>query len=85
MSAKKLTGRVVSKKTDKTVIVETVRSKSHPLYRKQYKINKRYAVHDEKNEANLGDKVEIMEIKPQSKTKRFGLTQVVEKAQGSEK
>ncbi|MGZ6005208.1 MAG: 30S ribosomal protein S17, partial [Candidatus Saccharimonadales bacterium] len=55
--------------------------KTHPLYKKQYTSTKRYAAHDEKNEAKVGDKVEIAETKPISATKHFTLTKIVEKAQ----
>ena len=73
-------GTVVSDKMDKpiTVIVET--KKTHPLYGKRVKYSKKFKAHDENNEARMGDKVEIMETRPLSATKRFRLVKIVEKA-----
>ncbi len=64
-------GMVVSDKMDKTVIVEVERLKEHPLYKKKYKINRRYKAHDSKNEYKKGDKVEIEETRPLSREKRW--------------
>ena len=58
--AKKLIGTVVSDVQDKTIVVKTVRRITHPLYRKQYTSSKKYQAHDEKNEAQIGDKVSII-------------------------
>ncbi len=69
--ARSLEGVVVSAKADKTRIVEVVRSKSHSLYNKRYKVTKRFAVHDEKNESKTGDRVIISATRPLSKTKRW--------------
>ena len=66
-----LEGMVVSAKSNKTRIVEVVRSKIHSIYKKRYKVTKRYAVHDEKNESLEGDKVVIVATRPLSKTKRW--------------
>lgn len=77
---RKMTGTVVSTATDKTVVVKIEHKRSHKLYHKQYTVSKRYKVHDEKNEVNLGDKVEIVEGRPISKTKRFSVSAVVERA-----
>lgn len=66
-----LEGVVVSARTDKTRIVEVTRSKSHALYHKRYKVARRYAVHDEKNESQTGDKVVIIATRPLSRTKRW--------------
>lgn len=78
--AKVIIGTVASKKTDKTiVIVEHVRQ-THPLYRKQYTITKRFMAHDENNEAQEGDKVAIVETRPLSARKHFKLERVIEKA-----
>lgn len=78
--SKTITGVVASKKTDKTIIVtETVRL-SHPLYRKQYTVSKRFMAHDEKNEAQEGDKVVIIETRPISARKHFKLERIVQKA-----
>jgi small subunit ribosomal protein S17 len=68
---KKRIGTVVSDKMDKTVVVEIVTLKTHPIYRKKYKSSKRYKAHDEKNEFKVGDKVSIVECKPLSRDKRW--------------
>ena len=73
-------GTVVSDKPNKTIIVEVNTSKRHSLYDKRVKYSKKFAAHDENNEAKLGDIVEIMETRPLSATKRFRLLRVVEKA-----
>ncbi len=73
-------GRVVSDANDKTIIVEISTRKVHPLYGKRVKYTKRLTAHDENNEAKLNDLVELMETRPLSKTKRFRLTRVIEKA-----
>lgn len=77
---KELTGKVVSTKNDKTIIVLVESYKKHPLYNKRVKRSKRYAVHDSKGEAGLGDLVSILECKPVSKTKHFYLNKIVRKA-----
>ena len=75
-----LVGKVVSASADKTitVLVETYRKDS--LYGKRVKYSKKYAAHDEKNEASVGDTVRIVETRPLSKTKHFRLVEIVEKA-----
>lgn len=78
--AKTITGVVASKKTDKTIVVTEHVRLTHPLYRKQYTITKRFMAHDEKNEAHEGDKVVIEECRPLSARKHFTLKRVVEKA-----
>ena len=75
-----LSGKVVSDKMDKTIVVEIPEIKRHPLYAKQMKFSTKVKVHDENNEAKLGDTVEIMETRPLSKDKHFRLVKVVEKA-----
>lgn len=77
---KTLQGRVVSNKTDKTISVLVESYRKHPLYGKRVKYSKKYATHDENNTANLGDLVRIEECRPMSKTKKFQLVEVVEKA-----
>jgi len=77
---KTLQGRVVSNKTDKTISVLVESYRKHPLYGKRVKYSKKYATHDELNTANLGDLVRIEECRPMSKTKKFKLVEVVEKA-----
>ena len=81
--AKKLTGTVVSDVQDKTIVVKTERRVTHPIYRKQYTVSKKYQVHDEKNEAILGDKVSIVETKPYSKSKTWKLDAIVERKEGA--
>lgn len=77
---KLITGIVAAKKTDKTIVViEHVRL-THPLYRKQYTVTKRFMAHDEKNEAQEGDKVVIVETRPLSARKHFALQRVIQKA-----
>ena len=75
-----LIGKVVSATNDKTitVLVETYRKDT--LYGKRVKYSKKYAAHDEKNEASVGDTVRIIETRPLSKTKHFRLVEIVEKA-----
>ena len=75
-----LVGKVVSAKNDKTITVLVETYKKHPLYGKRVKYSKKYAAHDEKNEAKKGDKVRIAEVRPLSKTKHFRLVEVIEKA-----
>src|SRR5882762_2210111 len=77
--AKQLVGIVSSAKTDKTIVVTVHERKTHPLYRKQYTISKKFMAHDEKNEAQPGDKVSIVETRPISRRKRFALSAILEK------
>lgn len=77
---KTLRGRVVSDKMDKTVTVEVVRSKRHPLYHKTVRIKRRFYAHDDSNQARVGDVVEIASTRPLSKLKRWRLVQVLERA-----
>ncbi|GKS80681.1 30S ribosomal protein S17 [Ligilactobacillus pabuli] len=73
-------GRVVSDKMDKTITVVVETYKFHPVYGKRVKYSKKYKAHDEHNEAKTGDIVKIMETRPLSATKRFRLSEIVEKA-----
>lgn len=68
---KVLRGVVVGTKNDKTAVVSVARFVKHPKYQKFFKKDKKYQVHDELNSAVIGDKVEIQETRPISKTKRF--------------
>ena len=77
-----LIGTVTSDKRDKTITVSIVSRETHPLYRKQYTITRKYTAHDEKNEAKEGDKVMIEETRPISKTKTWNLVKVIEKSHG---
>ena len=78
--AKTMTGVVASNKGDKTIIVSVTTRKTHPLYKKQYTFSKKFMAHDEKNEAQIGDKVIISETRPLSARKRFILDKIIEKA-----
>lgn len=71
-------GTVVSDKTDKTITVQVDTYRAHKLYGKRVKYSKKFAAHDEKNEAKIGDVVEIMSTKPYSKTKTFRLLSIKE-------
>ena len=73
-------GKVVSAKNDKTITVLVETYMKHPLYGKRVKHSKKYAAHDEKNIAKIGDKVRIIETRPISKTKKFKLVEIVEEA-----
>lgn len=81
--AKTLTGIVTSNKADKTITITVTSRETHPIYGKQYSVNRKYTAHDEKNEANEGDKVTISEVRPISKTKFFTLISINEKSRGS--
>ena len=78
--AKSITGIVSSDKADKTIVVTVRERKSHPLYRKQYTVSKKFTAHDEKNEAHIGDRVIITETRPISKRKSHKLEEIVERA-----
>ena len=74
------TGVVVSDKMDKTVLVRIDRTVTHPLYRKTMVRTSRLNTHDENNELRVGDRVRISETRPLSKTKRWRLVEVLERA-----
>ena len=71
-----------SDKRDKTITVMITSRETHPLYKKQYTITRKYTAHDEKNEAHEGDVVMIAETRPISKTKTWSLVKIVEKSRG---
>jgi small subunit ribosomal protein S17 len=75
-----LVGRVVSDKNDKTITVLVETHRKHPLYHKMVKYSKKYRAHDEKNIAKVGDTVRIAMTRPLSKTKRYELVEIIEKA-----
>ena len=77
---KEFVGKVVSSTNDKTITVLVETYKKDPLYGKRVKYSKKYAAHDEKNEAKVGDKVRIAETRPLSKNKHFRLVEIIEKA-----
>ena len=76
-------GVVVSDKMDKTIIVLVETHKKHAKYGKRVKYGKKYVAHDELNAAHVGDKVEIMETRPLSATKRYRLVTILAKAAAS--
>lgn len=73
-------GMVVSNKMDKTIVVAIMENVRHPIYNKVMKRTYKLKAHDENNECNIGDKVEVMETRPLSKEKRWRLVSVIEKA-----
>jgi small subunit ribosomal protein S17 len=73
-------GTVVSNKMDKTAVVAVIERVRHPKYNKFVLQTKRLYAHDESNDANVGDKVRVMETRPMSKSKRWRITEVLERA-----
>ena len=73
-------GRVTSDASEKTITVSIDRTFRHPIYSRVVRSKKKLYVHDENNDAKLGDLVEVMETRPLSKTKRWRLTKIVERA-----
>jgi len=74
------TGKVVSDKMDKTIVVAIENNVTHPLYKKIIKRTYKLKAHDENNECKTGDRVRVMETRPLSKDKRWRLVSIVEKA-----
>ena len=74
------TGKVVSDKMDKTIVVAIEDSVQHPLYKKVIKRTYKLKAHDEENACKVGDKVKVMETRPLSKDKRWRLVEIIEKA-----
>lgn len=77
---KTMTGKVVSDKMDKTIVVLVEDRKAHPLYKKIIKRSYKLKAHDETNQCGVGDRVKVMETRPLSKDKRWRLVEVIEKA-----
>ena len=77
---KERVGVVVSNKMEKTIVVAVRWKEKHPIYGKFVNKTRKFHVHDEKNEAGIGDPVRIMETRPLSKTVRWRLTQIIERA-----
>ncbi|GAB6394465.1 MAG: 30S ribosomal protein S17 1 [Bacteroidales bacterium] len=77
---KERTGVVFSNKMDKSITVAVKWKEKHPIYGKFVNKTKKFHAHDEKNECNIGDTVRIMETRPLSKTKRWRLVQIIERA-----
>ncbi|CUB03871.1 30S ribosomal protein S17 [Marinomonas gallaica] len=78
--ARTATGKVVSDKMDKSIVVLVERTERHPLYGKFVRRSSKLHAHDENNECQVGDTVKVVETRPYSKTKTWKLVQVVEKA-----
>ena len=74
------TGKVVSDKMDKTIVVAVEDRVAHPLYKKIIKRTYKLKAHDEKNECGVGDIVRVMETRPLSKDKRWRMVEIIEKA-----
>jgi small subunit ribosomal protein S17 len=77
-------GKVVSDRMDKTVLVEVEGSATHRLYHRQVKRTTKFAAHDEKNEAKIGDRVLLESTRPLSKSKRWRVREILKKAEGIE-
>jgi small subunit ribosomal protein S17 len=76
---KELIGQVVSNRMNKTIVVQVVRQKAHPLYGRVISKAKKFYAHDQKNEAHIGDVVRLEETRPLSKLKRWRLKEVLRK------
>lgn len=81
--AKTLFGVVTSDVADKTIVVTVTSRETHPMYKKQYTVTRKYIAHDENNEANVGDTVHIVETRPISKRKSFKLESIEKRAAGT--
>ena len=76
---KEVVGEVVSNRMQKTIVVEVIRRKAHPLYIRVISKAKKFYAHDERNEAHVGDVVRLEETRPLSKLKRWRLKQIIRK------
>lgn len=81
--AKTLFGKVTSDVANKTIVVTVTSRETHPIYKKQYTVTRKYIAHDEKNEARKGDMVRIIETRPISKRKSFTLQNIEKRSVGS--
>jgi len=81
---KRLVGRVVSDKMQKTVVVQVERTRRHPLYGKVVRVRKKYHAHDEKNSCRTGDLVRIVESRPLSRLKRWVVEEILERSERPE-
>ena len=77
---KERVGVVVSNKMEKSIVVSEVKKVKHPMYGKFVLKTKKYVVHDDKNDCNIGDTVKIMETRPLSKTKCWRMVEIIERA-----
>jgi small subunit ribosomal protein S17 len=73
-------GKVISNKMQKSIVISLERKIPHPLYKKYHKLTSTLMAHDEKREAGIGDIVKVMETRPLSKSKRWRLVEIIEKA-----
>ncbi len=78
---KERSGVVVSDVQNKTIVIEVIRRTPHPRYKKVIKVKKKYTVHDEENQAKIGDTVRVVETRPMSKTKRWRLLEIISHAE----
>ena len=79
-SARTVSGKVVSNKMDKSIVISVERKVKHAIYGKFVKMTSKFMAHDDKNDCNIGDTVKIMEIKPMSKNKCWRLVEIIERA-----
>ena len=77
---RQVSGIIVSNKMDKTVVVQVERLVKHPLYKKYIRRRNKFTAHDKDNACGIGDRVEISESRPLSKTKRWRVVRIIEKA-----
>ena len=77
---RQVAGIIVSNKMDKTVVVQVERLVKHPLYKKYIRRRNKFKAHDKDNACKIGDRVEISESRPLSKTKRWRVVRIIEKA-----
>ncbi len=80
MTDKTYTGRVISNKMDKTVVVAITRLFQHPVYKKTVKKVSKFKAHDDKNECVIGDQVKIIETRPMSKDKRWAVLEIMKRS-----
>ncbi len=78
--ARTFVGKVISDSADKTIVVKIERRRTHPLYKKQYRVSTKFMAHDETNQAKRGDLVSITEARPLSARKHFKLDKIIERA-----
>lgn len=85
MSAKRKVreGIVVSDRMDKSVVVQVERRVKHARYHKYLRLRKRYTAHDERNQCRVGDRVQLVETRPLSKTKRWAVQAILERPEGA--
>lgn len=81
--ARTINGIVSSAKADKTITVTVTSRETHPIYKKQYSVTRKYMAHDENNQAKEGDKVKIEESRPISKNKTWKLVEILERSNES--